>query len=379
MLLILIVLLTGAAAVAEERERATEPPGGMPPADRLESVLEAWLEEGDDLHAAWAGWIVAERGLARLTEAVVERLVRSGSGQGPRHPDYYRDAALLDAVVRVGGTLPARTVTRLAATHTEAVTVLLCRREAFEPIHLEVFTRVGRGTDLEAYVAIGNRLAEWRVPAFTARILANLELRRWVRIWDRDPPYPVVLPPTAHVPGDGIFRVPDRYPPVAGYALSFTASGRNASQCISQGRRSVYARRTVTHGDEIGLCATGRSPDPRHEVRHAWLRSFLGKAKVPALPFFATIDVRWTGGRQPWTRQTTRAVEALHGAFRTWRDVLHARGLITDEDRRTLDPTIRWEILDRRMDRRRPLPPFPDVPFDSRVPEKRPAAPSDAI
>jgi len=101
------------------------------------------------------------------------------------------------------------------------------------------------------------------------------------------------------------------------------------------------------------------------------LAAFLEGVDLPDLPVLATLDVKWSGGRQPWVRNTTRAVETVHAAFRAWRDALHTRGLLTDEDRRTVRPRIDLEVFDERRLKRQPLPPFPEVPFDPQVHERR--------
>lgn len=199
--LLCLFLVAGPLPAVAEEGRASEPPGGMPAERDLEVTLREWLVTGDDLHAAWAGWLVAERRLSGLKEIVANRLVRTATGAGPREHAYFTDQALLDALVRTGGTAPGGMLHRLAPAHTEAVTVLLCRRKAYDPAHLAVFRMVSRGIDYEAYVALGNAMAAWRVPAFTTRILGNIELARRVRIWDEDPPYPPFRGPGDSVPG----------------------------------------------------------------------------------------------------------------------------------------------------------------------------------
>lgn len=116
-------------------------------------------------------------------------------------------------------------------------------------------------------------------------------------------------------------------------------------------------------------------PDPRPAWLHQWLSSFLEGADLPALPPWDTVNVKWTGGDQPWRRQVTRAAEDLHERFRQWRDELFVRGLITAASWRRLTPTIELELRDERADRRRPLPSLPEVVFDPRVPPPRRARP----
>jgi len=372
--LVLLCLLSAAGslpAVADE-PRAAEPPGGMLASRDLEVTLREWLVTGDDLHAAWAGWLVAERRLVGLQDAVADRLARSAETVAARTHAYFTDQALLDALVQTGGTAPGSTLCRLASAHVETVTVLLCRRGAFDPAHLAVFRTVSQGTDFEAYVALGNVMAAWRTPAFVAQILDDLELARLVRIGDEDPPYARFGRPGACVPGDSVRRVPIGYPPVGRHSLSFERYEWGEWTTLCDGVHPVYVRRTVSSGGRLWDSCVDSFPDPREEYRREWLEAYLEGADVPDLPAFATLDVKWTGGRQTWTRRTTRAVEQLHAAFRAWRDALYARGLLTDEDRRTVRPQLELEVVDWRRLKRHPLPPFPDVPFDPRVRERRP-------
>jgi hypothetical protein len=361
----LLLVVAGAARAGGETPVA-EPPGGMPPANRLEAVLADWLAAGDGRHVAWAGWIVADRRIRALGPAVRRRLERSATREGPREPSFFADAALLDALIRTGATADGATLIRLAPAHTGAVTVLLCRREAFEDMHLAVFETAREVRARKAYVALGNRMATWRAPAFVARILSDLRLRRDVQIHDDDPPYSPFRRPWDSVPGCGIFRVPPGYPPAAGWGLTFEAGDR---ECVSTGRRPVYAYRNVARDGEVGFGRTGMAPDAMNTYRHEWLTDLLEGADVPPLPIHATIDVKWSGGRQVWRRKTVAAVAGVHDRFRAWRDALFARGLVTEDARRALRPRVTFEVHDRRRHRKHPLPRFPaDLPFDPELP-----------
>ena len=365
-----LLVACGGSAGAGGLRSAPEPPGGMPAPEHLEVTLREWLVTGDGLLAAWAGWLVAENRLTELADAVGDRLVRTSTGVGPREHGWFVDQALLDALARTGGTAPGATLRRLAPAHTEVVTVLLCRRPAFDAAHLAVFRIVGRGIDYEAYVALGNVMAAWGVPAFAARILESMELRRRVRIWDQDPPYPPFRAPGAGVPGDGFFRIPESFPPVGQHGLSFEPSEPSAWTALSEGPRPVYTCRFVTYRGLLGFGGTGEWPEPRDQYRHEWLTELLGGAEVPEMPLFATIDIKWSGGRQPWIRNTTRAIEDLHARFRAWRDALHARGLLTDAMRRAVRPKIDLDVHDERRLKRQSLPLFPVLPFEPRVPPR---------
>jgi hypothetical protein len=199
-----------------------------------------------------------------------------------------------------------------------------------------------------------------------------LELRRRVHIWDEDPPYPLFREPGDSVPGDWRGRVPEGFPPVASYVLSFEKYTEKEWSLLADGIHPVYARRYVNRGDIIGGGASGCWPEPRDEYRHEWLTASLEGTDVPALPLYETVDIKWTGGRQPWSRRTRMAVENLYDDFRAWRDALHARGLLTDRARRTVRPKIELKVVDRRRYQRDPLPPFPEIPFDPKVPERHP-------
>jgi hypothetical protein len=66
----------------------------------------------------------------------------------------------------------------------------------------------------------------------------------------------------------------------------------------------------------------------------------------------------WTGHR-PWVRALQPRVDVLHDGF--WEMVrrLHDGGLLTGEEARAVEPSIRVDVHDARRDTRRALPPVP--------------------
>jgi len=203
LLVIATILALGVPSLqAADGVRTLQPPGGMPPEKDLEAVLGTWLETGDDLHAAWAGWNTAERRLEGLEAAVRQRLVGTAPSEGgPRDPRFFLEMVLLDALIRLDATAPPATLMRLAGPHAESVVTLLCRRPAFEQIHLRVFEALEPRLGIERWVALGNKCLAWRAPGFAALVLGHQEIHRLVRVWDSDPPYPPFRGPGDSVPG----------------------------------------------------------------------------------------------------------------------------------------------------------------------------------
>lgn len=208
-LVLLAVLALSGAAVADDEAYPSEPPGGLPPDDRLDDVLRAWLDEGNDRQAAWAGWLAGERRRHGLVPWLKGRLARVEATRA----GYFVGAPILDALIRLEAAAPRHALVRLSGYHTEAVATLLCRQETYQAVHLEVFRALDGGLAHEAWTALGNFMAHWRSRAFVEDLLESYRIERLVRVWDQDPPYPGFRRGGDHIPGDGFFDAPRATPP----------------------------------------------------------------------------------------------------------------------------------------------------------------------
>lgn len=362
---LLLTLLVGAStARAGDDDRPLMPPSPLPAGGAAKALLSRWLDKGTEIEAAWGAWEAGERDLVDLAAAVALRL-----GKEVRREEAARrsllEMILMDAAIRLRADVPAETLRRRGFS-TPGVATYLCQRKA-GPAHLAAFEamdgdwRVGG----QAWFAIGGCLHEAKVRDFAQRLIGNWKLERMLRVWDTDGPHPAYRRPSGSVPGDAFATVPQTYPPMPQRWLSLRSSDKRSR--LVGGLFPVYGSRTVHRGKRIGWGITGGRPAP-DMARRAWLLAWLDGAKMPDLPQWAVVDLKWSGGRRFWTRHVGAAVRDVHDRWRQWREALVTRGLLKRQHRKGLVPKVRWTIRDERRVRGRPIPPMPEVRFDPRIP-----------
>jgi len=363
LVLLIAPFVTGPVLAADD-DRPLTPPSPIPAGDAAKPLLARWLHEGSNVEAAWAAWEAGERALEDFGPAVAARL-----GKEVRKPGSQRrsllEMLLMDAAIRLGAEVPGETLRRRGFT-TAGVVTYLCSREA-SPLHVNAFDSMDDGWSAgsTAWFAVGGHLHAARMQAFARRLMLKWRLERMLRVWDTDGPWPAYGRPSGSVPGDGWERIPEAYPPIPRRWISLRKSERWSR--LVGGPFPVYGTRSVDKGKLIGWPTTGgrRAPDV---ARRVWLLDWLGGAKVPDLPQWSVVDVKWSGGRQPWERQVRAVVTDINDRWRAWRDALVVRGLLTADRCAGLVPRVKWSVQDKRRLRRRPVPPMPEIVFDPRVP-----------
>ncbi len=365
--LILVILAGGATAQAGDDERPLVPPSPLPTGSAAKPILSRWLKGGTEVEAAWGAWEAGERGLGVLAPAVALRLAKEVRREESARRSLL-EMVLMDAAIRLGADVPTDTLRRRGFS-TPGVATYLCLRKV-GPAHVAAFEALDEGwrTGSRAWFAIGGYLQQARVRKFAQRLVRNWRLERTLRVWDTDGPYAAFRRPSGAVPGDGFATVPKAYPPMPQRWLSLRSSASRSR--LVGGPYPVYGSRSVHRGKRIGWGDAGGRPAP-DVARRAWLLHWLEGTRVPDLPRWAIVDLKWSGGRLFWVRQAGVAVLDVHDRWRQWRDALVARGLLTRQQCDGLAPNVRWAVLDKRRIRRRPILPMPAVRFAPRIPRGR--------
>jgi len=94
-------------------------------------------------------------------------------------------------------------------------------------------------------------------------------------------------------------------------------------------------------------------------LRRTWIRPWLADVDLPALPLLSTVDLKWSGEAEDWTRRTQALKAAADHAWRAWRDALVAAGFATKEELAGVRSGVYWKVEDHRRDQAQPLPAMP--------------------
>jgi hypothetical protein len=324
-------------------------------AEARTEALRRELRSRDAATVAWAAYAAGREGRS----ALVPDLLRCFE----ERPHSIVIGHLLDALIRLDGTVPMKLLTRHQGRGMTSVFILALRNgeEAF-PFLRQILPRSIDDQRIRAIgVAAGNVLAAAKDPAMAALFLRRIEPMVSVTVVDHDRP---VEGGIAFGPGhgDGVYEAAEGFPPAVWYELDFAKSERLESRLLVEGpttdvwysRWENASKRFIIgdlsdHGDvtQIGL---------------GWVASLLGVDRED-LPLRSD----YYFGRHKWTEMTAYLVflEEHRRVVRRDGDALLDRlltaGLLTADDRRDVNIQPRFHVNDQRDRQDEPLPAYADA------------------
>lgn len=342
-------------------------------AGRTGEILAQLRRRDDPAQVAWGAWRAGEAGLTLAVGLVRARLADEARSPTPE-VGWCLTAVLLDAALKLRLLPPPDVLLAHADGHVDAVVTICATFGAPDSVLLALYDRFDSsgGNDVP-WLAVGNLLHARGAPGFARRVLARWTKRCLLRVWDREGPYAPWRGPSDSVPGDGIAKTPPDFPPIPRYELE--QDDRDGQYpLVAPGLRPVHV--ATWHDDPGGWMGwsfnVGDIVAPsRDAVREEWLDAWRHEPVRPGAPRpdpppqridddLEIHDLRYTG-HQPWVRETTAWIRALHARYWSCVSDLIARGLLEEAEARTLAPTLDIEVRDERTHRRRPLPPLPTV------------------
>lgn len=340
--------------------------GGRPArAEEPEAVAEVRRLIAADTPAslAWAAFTAAERGATGAGEDLVLALLRVLEGVGGAEQGPWVRAALLDALTRLRARVPDDLVLALAEEGRDDLAVhLLDVQPTAAPLLLSVYDAWdGPGEEgSAAWLALGNHLAAGGANGFAARVLRRATLVRRVEVrpsHEREAST-ALPPPRGTVPGCGVLRPPEGFPPVPVVRL-WVESGPGR-RLLAAGSTGVWVSREVLRpGDELGVSASLVPHVARVPARWSWIAGWLPAGLAEGLlPLEGQQTLPWTG-RRPFERAVQPTVDAVHRQHADLLRALVAAGRLTPAEARALLPDLRVEVVDARYDARHRLPPVP--------------------
>jgi hypothetical protein len=315
------------------------------------------LRSTDPADLAWGGYLAAENRVHEAEGWLRRALLRTRSRTSEAHD--LAALALLDALIRIGATVPAHELgPYLRGDTIEAVIILLARSpRAAGPILLAFLREADRATP--AWLAAGNVLAQHPTAGFAAIVLEQLQLD--VDIMVEDPTAPRGEFPFSGRGGTscGGGHIPEGFPPIAAWV--FISEARGGALRIAAGRFPVWAVRRLVRTSRGWPCRWGIVND-EHEVRVGWLATLLGDER-PAIERRVRHRLAWTSP-QACREQIVAWRAACAAAWRDVRNRLLERGHLSREECERLRPRLSVIVRDRRQDRSTPLPSIAGVQHD---------------
>jgi hypothetical protein len=238
---LLCVVWAGAAAQDGAGEVA-EPVAARGPNAATEAEAERLLQSAESRDRAWGAYFAGHLGLKGQAPRLVE-LLDDPALAGGRFEDNYVRQSVLDALIRLDAEVPADKLLPLYAQSPDEVVILLAR--SLQENGAALLSLFADELPSDRWVAVGNLLAEARVPGFAARLLRGLKIEARVLVFDSEGSHGVGSAGGSGCGsgcGIGGGRLPEGLPPVSYYTLSaYAGHGRVV---VLPGRHPVYYLRT---------------------------------------------------------------------------------------------------------------------------------------
>lgn len=350
-----LVLLAAAGAVAQEGH-AVQRTDASAPARLEEASAEAarLLGSRGDRERAWGAYLAGAHGLKAHAPLVVALLPNvDAADAAPAGPDEaFVKRAALDALIRLDAEVPPERLLPLYRFAPDEVVILLARSP--EGNAAALLTLFEEETTDARWLAVGNLLAEARARGFAARLLARLEMRATVFVYDSEGDRGYNGGGGDGCGGSRNFfgPTPEGFPPAGHYTL--TASPVRGAAVVARGRRAVYHVRNVQgQGDVPYLpCEVVDRDEHRVEYLAELLRTTAEDVGLEARAFHAVVCRD--------ERQCRRALAALRDeTARAYAEVLErlaSAGLLDASEASTLKPDLTFNLYDQRDRRTFPLP-----------------------
>jgi hypothetical protein len=309
-------------------------------AERARQLLNSvqWVDK------AWGAYLAGRLHSPDLDQALIEQFrFAMALRDAPSHAEEHGFmAALFDAAIEAGMTVPAALLEPFEENWADAVLILLARDKDSEGSLLRLGLEKSRPI---VWLAANNLLFERKSQIWYAATLAQISITH--RFTVTDPGYGPGIGDGAGggvSGGDGIAALPKGFPPVAFYTLQDGVMAQRGSVLLARGPQNVYYKRTVVPTDKQVPFGSGSVALDRMAIRIGYL------AQLRHEPFEQTERLFHSETHIPFTtvgdfeRQVEREMEAQAEGI---------RALIQDIVRAGLSaPDVRLRIVPEAVDRR---------------------------
>ena len=275
-----LVLVAAAGASGQEApQRAGTPPFAL--LEDASAEAARLLRARGNSERAWGAYYAGALGLKQHVPLVVALLEEAGDAEGGAEASALRLAAL-DALIRLGAEVEPEKLLPLYQSAPDETVILLAR--APERSAAALLTLFADEMPSARWVAVGNLLAEARARGFAARLLAGLEMRANVYVYDSEDERGFNGGGGDGCGGSDFFApIPEGFPPYGRYALTTTPA--RGAVVVARGLHLVYY---VRAGAERGGAVDSGCEVERDEYRVEYLahllRTTVGGFEIEARP-----------------------------------------------------------------------------------------------
>lgn len=317
------------------------------------SDVRAGLQSSSSLEVAWAMFSAGEYGYTEVLPDLLpflETLPPTTTFKDKERRTLV--ALLLDALIQLHASVPASSVAPFFKQWPVQTLVLLGNASERDPVLLDIL-RDTAGKSEAAWVSAANLLFRSKPPGFAAQLLDGVQIELMIHVFDRqlDGAAAGGIGPGAGI-GVGMSDVdnsePADFPPYAEYKFAILA--RSGAVVLAEGPSIVYYVRHVTRRFPSSW---SQSFGPGSFQRLTYVAALMPGVAVP--PVNSSVDIKWRSASD-FRRRVAAARTALEQSYTRMLDDLVARSLLTSDEAKQHQATVRLELQDLRTNRATKLP-----------------------
>jgi hypothetical protein len=350
------------AAAALAQQAPPDPAAVMGGIDRQVGPLAgAWLGSPDPRLQAWGAYAVLRDWLTDATPTLLQMLARYSPGEDAARHDAM--LAVLDALIQMGANVPAADAQRIYAEFPVQSLILLSRAaEGNAPALMDIFENERR--EPAAWLAAGNLLLAQRAQGFAAAVLEGMTVHALVTV--TEPNSGGGFGGSNLCTGLGGAAQPKAgWPAVGIYAFGGCGdSVKPGAMMLAAGADPAYYYRQVNSSYQMdatrGCCGVCR-PD-KDLVRQHYLTALLAaSADDPPVRAHISQTIAWQSV-DAYRQELQAFIAGQEHVFTELARRLGSQELLSDEEVKSLVPTLEIRIWDQRASRGPALPALATLP-----------------
>ncbi|MBO0724644.1 MAG: HEAT repeat domain-containing protein [Blastocatellia bacterium] len=317
----------------------------------VKNKVERLIQSDSNKDRAWAAYLIGEYKLKEFAPALIELL--NPNSLDPEWETGFVYRAVLDSLIKLGVSAPSDNLTPLYKRFPDETLIIMARSPSE---HGEDLLSIAEQPRREVcWVAACNLLAESKAPGFAAFLLKSLKIKVEIGVYDGGNRMGVGGGSSLCV-GDGVFQVPDGFPPTALYQL--TDEPRRDAVVVAPGAHPVFYERQVIEpgiANQRGIGVYNSSVErDRYCIEYLATLLNLSVSQLEIREMYSK-SIVWAGIER-YKVEAISFRELIKGNFERLKRQCVEKNLLSESDAEALKPNLIITVRDMRGNKTPPLP-----------------------
>ncbi|MBO0860936.1 MAG: hypothetical protein J2P21_21120 [Chloracidobacterium sp.] len=315
----------------------------------VKNRIERLIQSASTRDRAWAAYLIGEYKLKEFAPALIELLNPNSFDPEGEIGFVYR--AVLDGLIRMGVSAPSDSLMPLYKRFPDETLIIMARSPSE---HRKALLSIAEQPGREAcWVAACNLLAESEAPGFAEFLLKSLKIKVEIGVYDGGNRMGTGGGSSLCI-GDGMFQVPDGFPPTALYQL--TDEPERDAVVVAPGAHPVFYERQVVEpgvANQRGIGVYNGSVE-RDRYCIEYLAALLQVSQLEIQERYSK-SIVWAGIEQ-YKVEAISFRELVKGNFERLKRQCVEKELLSESEAESLNPNLIITVRDLRENKTPQLP-----------------------